>query len=104
MLLNRLKTLIKEDPLREEIDLSSQTIYALDTNSVDLLSRFKNLKILNLSDNCISKLPLTLDLLKNLRSIDLNGNPISEIETAVDALKQVGPNLVSLQINLFEED
>jgi Leucine-rich repeat (LRR) protein len=96
MLLNRLKTLIKEDPLREEIDLSNQAIYALDSNSVDLLSRFRNLKILNLSDNYISKIPLNLDLLKNLHSIDLNGNPISEIETAVDALKQVGPNLISL--------
>ena len=40
MLINKLKELIQEDPLREEIDLSNQAITMLDNNSVDLLSRF----------------------------------------------------------------
>ena len=51
MIINRLKELIVSDPLREEIDLSNSAINVLDNNSVDLLSRFKNLRKINLSDN-----------------------------------------------------
>jgi Leucine-rich repeat (LRR) protein len=76
MLINRLKELIVSDPHREEIDLSNQAISLLDNNSVDLLSRFKNLIKLNLSDNYLQKLPNNMDLLKNLTELDLNGNPI----------------------------
>ena len=76
MLINRLKELIVTDPLREEIDLSNSAIAVLDTNSVDLLSRFKNLKKVNLSDNYLQKLPINMDLLKNVGELDLNGNPL----------------------------
>ncbi len=75
MLINKLKELIQEDPLREEIDLSNQALTMLDNNSVDLLSRFQNLKFLNLSDNYLQKLPKNMDLLKKLEFLDLNGNP-----------------------------
>ena len=104
MLINKLKELIQEDPLREEIDLSNQAITMLDNNSVDLLSRFQNLKFLNLSDNYLQKLPKNMDLLKKLEMLDLNGNPFQEIELAVDSIKQIGPTLVNVNINLFEED
>jgi hypothetical protein len=45
-----------------------------------------------------------MDLLKKLEMLDLNGNPFQEIELAVDSIKQVGPSLVNVNINLFEED
>ena len=104
MLINKLKELIQEDPLREEIDLSNQAISILDNNSVDLLSRFQNLKFLNLSDNYLQKLPNNMDLLKKLEFIDLNGNPFQEVELAVESIKQIGSSLTNLNINLFEED
>ena len=76
MLISKLKELIVSDPLREEIDLSNSNIAILDNNSVDLLSRFKNLQKLNLSDNYLQKLPNNMDLLGNLTELDLNGNPL----------------------------
>jgi Leucine-rich repeat (LRR) protein len=76
----------------------------LDNNSVDLLSRCKNLKYLDLSENYLQKLPNNMDLLKNLEMLDLNGNPFQEIELAVESLKSIGPSLVNININLFEED
>jgi len=51
MLLNTLKELIQEDPLRNHVDLSAKQISVVDNNSVDVLSRFKNMRSLNLSDN-----------------------------------------------------
>ena len=90
MLLNRLKELIQENPYREEIDLSGAGLQSIDNNSIDLLSRFRNLKRLNLADNMLTKIPANLELLKNLQEINLNGNPIQSIEMCVDALKTVG--------------
>lgn len=104
MLLNTLKELIQEDPLRNYVDLSAKQISVLDNNSVDVLSRFKNMRSLNLSDNYLQKLPANMELLKELQELNLNGNPIEDIELAVDAIKTMGQNLQCLQINLFEED
>ena len=60
MLLNILKDLIQEDPLREEINLENKGLSLIDTNSVDLLGRLKNLKVLNLAENHLTKLPRNL--------------------------------------------
>jgi hypothetical protein len=45
-----------------------------------------------------------MDLLSNLEMLDLNGNPLQEFELAAEALKTIGPSLINLNINLFEED
>ena len=104
MLLNTLKELIQEDPLRNHVDLSAKQISVVDNNSVDVLSRFKNMRSLDLSDNYLQKLPANMELLKELQELNLNGNPIEDIELAVDSIKTVGQNLRCLHINLFEED
>ena len=104
MLLNTLSELIQEDPLREEVNLENKGITFLDTNSVELLSRLKNLRVLNLAENYLQRLPCNLQMLANLSELNLNGNPLEEMQLVVDALKTIGPNLTSLQINLFEED
>jgi len=79
MLLNTLRELIQEDPLREEVNLENKGITLLDTNSVELLSRLKNLKALNLAENYLQRLPCNLQMLENLTELNLNGNPLEEI-------------------------
>ena len=79
MLLNLLKKFIQEDPLREEIVLEDQGISFIDTNSMEIMSRLKNLKSINLADNHITKLPANMSMLCNLSEINLNGKPLEDI-------------------------
>jgi len=104
MLLNLLKKFIQEDPLREEIVLEDQGISFIDTNSMEIMSRLKNLRSINLADNNISKLPANMSMLRNLSEINLNGNPLEDIQMATDSLQTIGNNLRTVHINLYEED
>ena len=79
MLLNILKDLIQQDPLREEINLENKGLSIIDNNSVELLGRLKNLKILNISENHLTKLPKNLQVLSNLNEMNINGNPFEDI-------------------------
>ena len=56
-MLNYLKELITTNPFIIDIDLENKGIVSLDPHSVDLLSRFSELKKINLADNHIKKLP-----------------------------------------------
>jgi len=85
-MLNFLKELIATNPFVEELDFENRGITTLDTTSVELIGRFAELKLLNLADNHIKKLPGDLTPLSNIIEFNLNGNPIDDIEGAVDSL------------------
>ena len=57
---------------------------------MEIMSRLKSLKSINLADNCITKLPANMAMLSHLEEINLNGNPIEDIIAATDALQSVG--------------
>ena len=62
-MLSFLKDLITTNPFVEDIDLENRGITSLDAHSVDLMSRFSELKKINLADNHIRKLPNDLSQL-----------------------------------------
>lgn len=47
---------------------------------MEILSRLKNLRSLNLADNNIQKLPANMSLLRNLAELNLNGNPLEDMQ------------------------
>jgi Leucine-rich repeat (LRR) protein len=102
-MLSYLKELFSSNPFVTSIDFSARNVTVLDPSSLALLSRFTELRRLDLSDNLIRALPPDLSSLSLLLEFDLNGNPLDDLELAVDALRTL-PNLKSLRINLHEED
>jgi Leucine-rich repeat (LRR) protein len=63
MLLSILKQLFDEDASRKVIDLGGRQLQSIDSSSLQMLSKFKNLRMLNLSDNYLTKLPQNLSML-----------------------------------------
>lgn len=102
-MLGLLKELITTNPFTEEVDFEGQNINSVDAVCVELLSRFSELRKVNLAENNIRKLPNDLSVLKNIYELNLNGNPIDDIVEATESLKTM-PNLKSLHISLYEED
>ena len=62
-LLQYLKSLMDEDPNRDEVNLEDKQLTHLDNLAIDLLGRFSNLRTLNLSENYLTKLPKNLSML-----------------------------------------
>ena len=60
MLLNLLKKFIQEDASKEEINLEDKGITFIDQNSMEIMSRLKGVKSINLSENSIAKLPANM--------------------------------------------
>ncbi len=102
-MLSYLKELFSSNPFVTSIDFSGRNVTVLDPSSLALLSRFTELRRIDLSDNLLRALPSDLSSLPLLLEFDLNGNPLDDLELAVDALRTL-PNLKSLRINLHEED
>jgi len=67
------------------------------------LSRFTELRRLDLSENLLRKVPKEVgQYLPHLQEFDLNGNPIEDVHSAVDSLCTLS-SLRGLRINLHEE-
>ena len=86
-----MKVFLDEDPSRETINLENQEIAAFDSSSLLLMSKFKNLKVLNLSENLLTSLPANMSILTSLEEINLTNNPIEKIEAVTDAIFSIGP-------------
>lgn len=98
-----LKDLISQNPFVEELEFQDRGIDRLDAHSVEILSRFSELKKISLQDNDIRRLPADMSQLTQIRDINLSGNPIENLQKAVESLATM-PNLDSLQINLHLEE
>jgi Leucine-rich repeat (LRR) protein len=102
-MLSLLKDLISRNPFVEELEFQDRGLDRLDAHSVEILSRFSELKKISLQDNDIRRLPADLSQLAQIREINLSGNPIENLQKAVESLATM-PQLDSLQINLHLEE
>ena len=78
-MLNYLKELLNQNPFVTAIELASKGIVAIDSQSLAVLSRFTELRKIDLSDNYIKRLPSDLSGLRLITDFDLNGNPIEDV-------------------------
>lgn len=97
-----LQQMFTTNPGLSELSLSRREIDDL-AELLPILSQFKMLKKLDLSENLMRQLPLNLSCLSRLESLNLNGNQFSNTYHAVDCLSSL-PRLLSLNINLSEEE
>jgi Leucine-rich repeat (LRR) protein len=95
--------LLHTNPFLSHLDFSRRQFTIIDPPSLQLLTRFTELRRIDLSENLIRHLPQDLSLLANIVEFDLNGNPLEDLEAAVDSLAQM-PSLRRLRINLHEEE
>ena len=102
-MLSLIKDLISQNPFVEELEFQDRGIDRLDAHSVEILSRFSELRKISLQDNEIRRLPADLSQLAQIREINLSGNPLENLQKAVESLSTM-PQLESLQINLHLEE
>ena len=102
-MLSFLKELISQNPFVEDIEFQERGIDRLDNHSVEILSRFSELKKINLQDNEIRKLPNDLSQLIQIRELNLSGNPLQSLQKVVESLSTMS-QLESLYINLHLEE
>lgn len=76
----------------------------LDSASLLFMSKFTELRAINLSDNQLASLPANLSMLDSIDELNVANNPLESIEQTTDALLSVGTSLVKLGINLHEEN
>ena len=76
----------------------------MDHNTLVTLSRFTELRKLDISENYIKRLPSDLSFLAQVSEFDLNGNPLEDVINSVDQIRDGMPGLRSLRINLHEEE
>ncbi len=98
-----LKELLHTNPFLSSLDYSQRSMTQLDPQSLSLLSRFTELRRIDLSDNLLRRLPSDLSSLNHVIEFDLNGNPLEDLQAAVDSLALM-PSLRKLRINLHEEE
>lgn len=102
-MLSLLKDLISQNPFVEELEFQDRGIDRLDAHSVEILSRFSELRKISMQNNEIRRLPADLSQLAQIREVNLSGNPIENLQKAVESLATM-PQLESLQINLHLEE
>ena len=100
--MNELQQIFNTNASISEISLSRREIDDL-AELLPVLSQFRNLKKLDLSENLLRQLPLNMSWLAKLETLNLNGNQFSNTYHAVDCLSSL-PRLLSLNINLSEEE
>jgi Leucine-rich repeat (LRR) protein len=72
-LIQYLSYLLDENPYLTSIDLKKQGLKELSKTAIEILSKFKELKTLDLSQNEIRSLPTNMHWLKSLEEISLLG-------------------------------
>jgi len=100
--MEELNQIYNSNPDTPEISLSQLNIIDFG-ELLPLLSQFKHLKSLDLSNNGLELLPNDLSCLSSLEFLNINGNMLKETYDTIDHLSTL-PQLISLNINLNEEE
>jgi hypothetical protein len=100
--MEELQKIYSSNPKTKEISLASQEIKDL-AELLPLLSQFRELAHLDLSNNGLIDIPKNMSCLANLEKLNVNGNLFKDTYQAVDCLSSL-PALLSLNINLNEEE
>ena len=93
---------LTEQPDSNVLDLTDQEIVDL-TVIYDQLTRFNELKELNLSNNNFTRLPIDMSKLHKVENLNLQNIEFSDFSQCVKSLATM-PALRSLYINLTEEE
>jgi hypothetical protein len=102
MALNKLKELLINYPDSTEVALENCNLTSLDEVLPDLI-KLKQLKVLRLGNNLLTKLPTDMSGLARLEYLDLTNNEFRDLTSIMSGLFSL-PSLKHLYINLSEAE